>query len=175
MKARTLIKPWESLQLALYATSHLIHESVRLTSNKLRIKTCKFWIMYFVFKTDQIFFFKANIIKIFRFHNSSCNFQSFFPFLDASSHLYFRSCPSVRRSVGWSVRPSPCNQFFFKCQKWAVFSIKIFGAVHHWHCWMCWVCWVCLMCFMCLICPRTHRWPSGPCFLKQNFCYWKFF
>ena len=26
-------------------------------------------------------------------------------FLDASSHLYMRSCPSDGRSVGWSVGP----------------------------------------------------------------------
>ena len=31
----------------------------------------------------------------------------FGPFLDAPSHLYKRSCPSVRRSVRPSVRPSP--------------------------------------------------------------------
>jgi len=28
-------------------------------------------------------------------------------FLDASTHLYKRVCPSVRRSVGWSVGRSP--------------------------------------------------------------------
>ena len=38
-------------------------------------------------------------------------------FLDAALHLYKRSCPSVhrsvRRSVGWSVRPSVTRFFFF--------------------------------------------------------------
>ena len=33
-------------------------------------------------------------------------------FLDASSHLYMRLCPSVRRSVGWSV-----TLFFLNAEK----------------------------------------------------------
>jgi len=41
-------------------------------------------------------------------------------FLDASSHLYMRSCPSVgpsvRPSVGRSVRPSLCNLFFLNAE-----------------------------------------------------------
>ena len=35
-------------------------------------------------------------------------------FLDAPSHLYMRSCPSVRRSVGPSVRRSVCLVLFSK-------------------------------------------------------------
>ena len=42
----------------------------------------------------------------------------------------------------------PCVTRFFSN---AVFSLKIIGAVQHWHCWMSMVCWVCLMCFMCFI------------------------
>ena len=49
-------------------------------------------------------------------------------FLDASSHLYARVCPS-RRIDGPSVR----NMFFFY-QKWTVFFIKIIGVVQLGHC-----------------------------------------
>ena len=38
-------------------------------------------------------------------------------FLDASSHLYKRVCPSVRPSVGWSVG----NAFFFQIEEMKVF------------------------------------------------------
>ena len=58
--------------------------------------------------------------------NQFCN-----QFLDGSTHLYMRVCPSVGRmvgpSVGWSVRRSVMR--FFKCQKWTIFFMKIIGAV----------------------------------------------
>ena len=41
-------------------------------------------------------------------------FFSFFPFLDASTHLYMRVCLSVRRSGGPLVRPL---RVFFKLRK----------------------------------------------------------
>ena len=45
-------------------------------------------------------------------------------FLDASSHLYTRVCPSVVPSVRWSVGPSVCHAFVknvweFYVQKWS--------------------------------------------------------
>ena len=45
--------------------------------------------------------------------SSFCNiFKNLIVFLDASSHLYMRSCPSVRRSVRRSVGPSVTCFFF---------------------------------------------------------------
>ena len=42
-------------------------------------------------------------------------------FLDASSHLYKRVCPSVGPSVGWLFR----NAFFFSLQKWRFFFMYV--------------------------------------------------
>ena len=80
-------------------------------------------------------------VSFFSRHTNSKQYYLFsipFQFLDASSHLYMRSCPSVRRMVCWMLR----NLFFFKCWKWAVFFMKIIGTAQHWHWWMCLVCWV---------------------------------
>ena len=41
-----------------------------------------------------------------------------FYFLDASTHLYKRVCPSVSPSVHLSVRPSVCNAFFSMSRLW---------------------------------------------------------
>ena len=47
-------------------------------------------------------------------------------FLDATTHLYKRSCPSVRRSVGPSVRPSvrPYVPCYFRTMNTAAFDGK---------------------------------------------------
>ena len=50
-------------------------------------------------------------------------------FLDASSHLYMRSCPSVRPSVG----PSVGNPFFL-APKMSRFLYENHWAVQHRHC-----------------------------------------
>ena len=52
-------------------------------------------------------------------------FKYFVMFLDASSHLYKRVCPSVGRSVGPSVRPSVGNAFFLRLQKWRFFFMYV--------------------------------------------------
>ncbi len=80
-------------------------------------------------------------------------------FLDASSHLYMRVCPSVRPSVGRSVRPSvrPLvgrSRFRQKREnRWfwlqPIMSHAISSSYNH------------------LIIMRTHRWPYGPCLKKQ--------
>ena len=47
-------------------------------------------------------------------------------FLDTSSHLYTRVCPSVRRSVGRSVRPSVrMSRFCKKCMKLRVLCTEM--------------------------------------------------
>ena len=45
-------------------------------------------------------------------------------FLDASSHLYKRPCPSVRWLVGWSVRPSVGYAFVKIDEKWPFMDSK---------------------------------------------------
>ena len=62
--------------------------------------------------TYVIHFFKPFPVPFHQESASSFSFSSlffpffYFPFLDASSHLYMRVCPSVRRSIGLSVRRS---------------------------------------------------------------------
>ena len=66
-------------------------------------------------------------------------------FLDASSHLYKRVCPSVRRSVGPSVRWSVGHAFSINEENTSHTAYRT---------------------------PlRTHRWPDWPCFNKiRVFC-----
>ena len=49
------------------------------------------------------------------------------PFLDASSHLYKRVCPSVGPSIRWSVcpsvRPYSVMRFFLNCKNWGFFHL----------------------------------------------------
>ena len=47
----------------------------------------------------------------------------YFSFLDASSHLYMRSCPSVGWLVGPSVGPSVGNPFFSNAEN-ELFSLR---------------------------------------------------
>ena len=82
-------------------------------------------------------------------------------FLDASSHLYMRSCPSV----GWLVGPSVGNPFFLNVENeqflienhggsLTLTLLNVLGVLNVLH-----VLHTCAsyMCFMCLICPWTHR------------------
>ena len=53
--------------------------------------------------------------QLFFFQQLGATYFMYAALLDASSHLYMRSCPSVGRSVRRSVRPSvgPCVTCFF--------------------------------------------------------------
>ena len=71
-------------------------------------------------------------------------------FLDASSHLIKRLCPSVGRSVGrsvrrWRFRQKRENRWFWpKIMRSHIIS----SSYNH------------------FIIMRTHRWPYGPCYMK---------
>ena len=73
-------------------------------------------------------------------------------FLDASSHLYMRVCPSVRRSVGRSVGRSVRGSRFRQKRENRRFCLQI--MMSH----------VISSSYNHFIITRTHRWPYGPCF-----------
>ena len=56
---------------------------------------------------------------------STANLSFFLVFLDATTHLYKRSCPSVRPSVGPSVRPSVrMSRVIFERRIWPFLKVK---------------------------------------------------
>ena len=64
---------------------------------------------------ELFFFFKysnGNIVKNAK-NQQKMGYVELTLFLDASSHLYKRVCPSVSPSVHWAVRQSVHNPFFF--------------------------------------------------------------
>ena len=77
----------------------------------------------FVFCTEP--FARPATRSVFTSHSFTRHYIHAAHFLDASTHLYKRVCPSVCPSVGPSVRWSDRNAFFFSKMRKRVFSTSV--------------------------------------------------
>ena len=100
----------------------------------------------------------GQFLVIWHWHYAPSDKTIFCLFLDASSHLYNRGCPSVRPSVRPSVGPSVRGSRFRQKRENRWFWSQIMMSP------------IITSSYNDFIIMRTHRWPYGPCYLFVKFC-----